>query len=483
MAINVNHAKALRSFSKYIKQLDISADDISKNFDKYFKEVMNTKGYDVSMYDDIDDIYNTLKNKYAVNTSSNVVNETIKDTIKDTLNDVIKETIVTNPNNINVSANPIDTSNVILNQKDLANLSDDYILNNVSNDKQLDDLINLRNNARTNGANINNNIGDTSSIINRAINRDPELVQEVTTKNTKNQKPQTKKEKEKNKRQRQKEARDKALENERKAKAELEAKRLEEERLKRVRKAQVEESINKNNAKLDNAIENLTTGNIADDLTKTPFTVESAINNKNVTDGMEDILGENIKPNKTHLEEFESYKVKNYEWDGSYTAQKAYVNAEGEILEEATERIAKNVPDPLITKFKDLSALDVGASVVNVATTIGTYKEHRRQGKGVISSAVRAGASFAMYEALGLWAIPVTLVKEAPGAIIKGAETLYKENRRMNSAASFQVFGNAQFQDTQQLATMRQSGMEMAKMSQYNLQQTLMGNEATYLHR
>ena len=26
-------------------------------------------------------------------------------------------------------------------------------------------------------------------------------------------------------------------------------------------------------------------------------------------------------------------------------------------------------------------------------------------------------------------------------------------------------------------------GMEMAKMAQYNLQQTLMGNEATYFHR
>jgi hypothetical protein len=66
---------------------------------------------------------------------------------------------------------------------------------------------------------------------------------------------------------------------------------------------------------------------------------------------------------------------------------------------------------------------------------------------------------------------------------IKGTELLYKENRKMNSAANSQVFGGAQFQDTQQLATMRQSGMEMAKMAQYNLQQTLMGNEASYLHR
>ena len=38
-------------------------------------------------------------------------------------------------------------------------------------------------------------------------------------------------------------------------------------------------------------------------------------------------------------------------------------------------------------------------------------------------------------------------------------EDKYKENRKMNSAANFQAFGNANFQDTQQLATMRQSGL------------------------
>ena len=120
---------------------------------------------------------------------------------------------------------------------------------------------------------------------------------------------------------------------------------------------------------------------------------------------------------------------------------------------------------------------------LNILGAVGDYKDARRKGHGVISSAARAGVQFAVGEALGLWAIPVMAAKEVPGLVMKGAETLYKENRRMNSAANFQTFGDAQFQDTQQLATMRQSGMEMAKMSQYNLQQTLMGNEATYLHR
>jgi hypothetical protein len=129
---------------------------------------------------------------------------------------------------------------------------------------------------------------------------------------------------------------------------------------------------------------------------------------------------------------------------------------------------------------KGMRGFNVAANVVG---TIATYKNARRQGHGVISSAARAGVDFAVGEALGMWALPLELVKNIPTAAIKGTEALYKENRRMNAAANNQAFSNAQFADNQQFATMRQSGMEMAKMSQYNLQQTLMGNEAQHLHR
>ena len=149
----------------------------------------------------------------------------------------------------------------------------------------------------------------------------------------------------------------------------------------------------------------------------------------------------------------------------------------------ATANAANNAGVNPLKTFKDMSALEKVMTGVNVLGMVGDYKQARREGHGVVSSAVRAGAQFAFAEAMGWWYIPYSIVKEAPGAIIKGADALYKENRRMNSASTNQVFGGAQFQDTQQLATMRQSGMEMAKMAQYNLQQTLMGQEATYLHR
>jgi hypothetical protein len=147
---------------------------------------------------------------------------------------------------------------------------------------------------------------------------------------------------------------------------------------------------------------------------------------------------------------------------------------------EGTFRVLDDAPEPPKMPSK-ASVLGTAGAVIGA---ISDYKDARRKGHGVISSGLRAAGSFVLGEMLG-WKGQLALmaVKAIPGAVVKGADMLYKENRRMNSAANQQVFGGSQFQDTQQLATMRQSGMEMAKMSQYNLQQTLMGNEATYLHR
>lgn len=117
-------------------------------------------------------------------------------------------------------------------------------------------------------------------------------------------------------------------------------------------------------------------------------------------------------------------------------------------------------------------------------SAISQYKTSRKEGRGVVSSVARAGIDFALSEALGGAAyLGLSIAKEVPGALVKGTELLHKEVRNMNTASRFSVFGQAQFQDTQQLATMRQSGMEMAKMANYRLEQTLMGNEAKYLHK
>ena len=139
-----------------------------------------------------------------------------------------------------------------------------------------------------------------------------------------------------------------------------------------------------------------------------------------------------------------------------------------------------------------ISALSGKGLTINNAITVASaaigainkYKESRAEGKGVVSSAIRAGGTAVAAEVLGPGAaVAVMGARMAGNALTEAGDAIYKENRRMNSASNFRVFGGASFQDSQELATMRQSGMELAKMSQYNLEQTLMGAEAKHLHR
>lgn len=144
--------------------------------------------------------------------------------------------------------------------------------------------------------------------------------------------------------------------------------------------------------------------------------------------------------------------------------------------EEAVLRSAPNAKK----LFTAQGAFGVGLNLFN---TVATYKEERKEGKGIISSGLRAGADFALGEILGMKYMGLMAAQAAPRAIVKGVEGLGKLTREKNNMQRHEAFGYASFQDTQQLATMRQSGMEMAKMANYNLQQTLMGNEAKYMHR
>lgn len=145
----------------------------------------------------------------------------------------------------------------------------------------------------------------------------------------------------------------------------------------------------------------------------------------------------------------------------------------------AKEAVLRSAPNAK-KLFTAQGAFGVGLNLFN---TVATYKEERKEGKGVISSAARAGVDFALGEVLGMKYMGLMAAQAAPRAIVKGIEGLGKLTREKNNMQRHEAFGYASFQDTQQLATMRQSGMEMAKMANYNLQQTLMGNEAKYMHR
>ena len=127
------------------------------------------------------------------------------------------------------------------------------------------------------------------------------------------------------------------------------------------------------------------------------------------------------------------------------------------------------------------NAITVGFSA---KAAVDKYKESRAEGKSAGSAAIRAGASAVAAEVLGpLGSTALMAAQVAPKIATEGANALYTEYRRMNSASNFVPLGGVNFQDSQELATMRQSGMELAKMAQYNLEQSLMGSEAKHLHR
>ena len=158
-------------------------------------------------------------------------------------------------------------------------------------------------------------------------------------------------------------------------------------------------------------------------------------------------------------------------------------------ISKSKEFAIKNSNKVLDSRIKGLmgkgmnltKAITMGTAAM---TAIDKYKESKAEGKSTASSLIRAGGAAVVGEILGPGGfVALTAAQTIPKAVIGGADALYKEHRRMNSASNFVPLGGVNFQDSQELATMRQSGMELAKMSQYNLEQSLMGAEAKHLHR
>lgn len=178
---------------------------------------------------------------------------------------------------------------------------------------------------------------------------------------------------------------------------------------------------------------------------------------------------------KRTLEQNESF-IRNLSDSIDDTATRQVVREAGEEVAEG----AVNVGNPYLKQV--FSGRNIGA-VLNLGFAISDYNQARNAGDGVIKAGAKAGAQFVAGEMLGGWMMPVMLAKQVPTMAISAIEGTQKITRQMNSTGRIQTFGEAEFRDTQQLATMRQAGMELAKMSQYNLQQSIMGNEAQYMHR
>ena len=195
------------------------------------------------------------------------------------------------------------------------------------------------------------------------------------------------------------------------------------------------------------------------------------------------------------LDKFEKGSAEYYEALKAAKGTAAYEEAVKDLrkqmgnISKSKEFAIKNSNKVLDSRIKGLmgkgmnltKAITMGTAAM---TAIDKYKESKAEGKSTTSSLIRAGGAAVVGEILGPGGfVALTAAQTIPKAVIGGADALYKEHRRMNSASNFVPLGGVNFQDSQELATMRQSGMELAKMSQYNLEQSLMGAEAKHLHR
>jgi hypothetical protein len=134
---------------------------------------------------------------------------------------------------------------------------------------------------------------------------------------------------------------------------------------------------------------------------------------------------------------------------------------------------------------KALSSLSPGTLFgigLNTYFGVKEYKEQRQQGTGVVGATAKAVGEAVMGDVLGWKYVATQAVVQLPKVGVKAWEAINKQARSMTYQSRNVPFQNAVFNDTPQAYTMRQAGMQLAKASKYNLQQTMMGNEAQFLH-
>lgn len=208
---------------------------------------------------------------------------------------------------------------------------------------------------------------------------------------------------------------------------------------------------------------------------------------KSTTNEVQDAVNKAINSTKTKEEAIE-FIENNFKGDTKYGARRIVDDSYSYVYESIhANKIARSATDNTaeqIAKNAKKSALKNIGHMFNVGFAVVDYKDARESGKSVAGSLGRAGMEFVKGEVLGGWVYAGSmLAKAAPNLAVTAIEGVNSMSRSMNSYQRKQLFGDAEFMDTPQLATMRQSGMELAKMSQYNLQQTLMGSEAEHLHK
>lgn len=133
--------------------------------------------------------------------------------------------------------------------------------------------------------------------------------------------------------------------------------------------------------------------------------------------------------------------------------------------------------------LKSIGISGFSGLALNTYMTADMYTEAREKGSSPIGAAMRAGGELAMMELVGMPMYMGTQLAQAIPKFVTNTALKFNEQARSMSRVNRNMpFSNAAFMDTPQAYTMRQAGMQLAKAAKHNTQQTMLGNEASFMH-
>lgn len=132
-----------------------------------------------------------------------------------------------------------------------------------------------------------------------------------------------------------------------------------------------------------------------------------------------------------------------------------------------------------VARFLWNNKFDVGFGVIG---GISDYQDAREEGKNVINASASAVAEGALPYILGMpMYLGYEMLTSGPTGALEVSHAYDQYKRKLALESRNQAFQSAHFNDTEQTYTMRQAGLAIAKRSEYNIQQAMLGNEARYM--
>lgn len=131
-----------------------------------------------------------------------------------------------------------------------------------------------------------------------------------------------------------------------------------------------------------------------------------------------------------------------------------------------------------------ISLSKIGEGLVAGGFLLNDYSSRRDEGSSALGAAFGAVAEQGLAMATGFSGYMAFELARNSGVIVDAVEKLAAQRRAWYANEQYQApFRTNTFVDNEQLYTMRQAGMELAKQAKYKQVAALMGNEARYMHR